>query len=448
MAQQTTPASIRQLFRTWRWLLVAPSLLLWWLIGQFDKTNISLVIADRSFLEELQLTGRYAELGSLMSLFFIGYGISIFFWGFLVDRFGPRFCLILGTIGWGVVMGMMSRASSLEELLAARFLLGATEGNMWPVSNALTNRWFPAREHSRAQAFWLAGVTLGTAAGVPLVTTLILASGWRGMMVGLAVLSLVPLLLFAFIANRPREQRGIAGHEVAEIESDQKRVAAAERMSFRELLKSISFWLIAFCMFISTTTVFTMIQWTPSFVTTHKQLSRESMAHWLTVGYVVSTLLAVGIGYIADHTMQRARTAAWTCLSFALLVLPAAQLLPAVPSAVLLSTLIVVPVAIAALNGALLHSLVRPEAIARGTGIYSGLGTMCAAVGPWAFGKLIAGLDGQYWGGFLFLSLLNVMGAACYLALHRISVRTARRAGATEPASPRSGGADISLAEP
>jgi sugar phosphate permease len=434
--------NLARLMRTRRWLLVAPSLLLWWIIGQFDKINISLVIADPSFLNELQLQGRYADLGGLMSTFFIGYGISIFFWGFLVDRFGPRVCLMLGTVSWGAVMFLMSRAASLEELLIARFLLGVAEGNMWPVSNALTNRWFPAREHSRAQAFWLTGPTIGTALGVPLVTQLILASNWRGMMIGLAALSLVPLLNFVFIANRPRDQKSLPAPELAEIEADQKKTAVVARMSFRELLRSNSFWLLTLCMIISVATIFTMIQWTPSFVITQRGLSRDSMSLWLTVGYALATAMTLFVGYLGDRTMQRALTAAGTCLAFTMIVLPAALWLPAAPSALVLASLIAVPCSIAALNGALLHTMVRPEAIARGTGIYSGVGSIVSAIGPWAFGRLIGALDGQYWGGFLFLAAINAVGAVCYLALHRASSRAtlgavaaATGVAATRPAS-------------
>ena len=96
MNQEGGHVGIRRLLRTNRWLWMAPSLLLFWIIGQFDKANISLVIANRPFQEELNLVGRNTELGGLMSAFFIGYGASVFVWGFLVDRFGPRRCLMFG----------------------------------------------------------------------------------------------------------------------------------------------------------------------------------------------------------------------------------------------------------------------------------------------------------------------------------------------------------------
>ena len=190
--------------------MVAPSLLFLWIVGQIDKTNISLIIANEGFLKELHLVGRNADLGALMGTFLVGYGIAIFLWGFLVDRFGPRVCAIIGIVCWGGCLLLSSRATSIGQLLALRFFLGVAEGNLWPVGNALTNRWFPVREHSRAQAFWITGSSLGTAIGVPIVTNLILATGWRNTLVALAVISLLPVILLAFISNRPREQKGIS----------------------------------------------------------------------------------------------------------------------------------------------------------------------------------------------------------------------------------------------
>ena len=71
MAAQTTAIDSRNWLLTRRWLLVASAMLFLWIIAQIDKTNVSLIIADRAFLKELNLIGHNAELGGLMSTFFI-----------------------------------------------------------------------------------------------------------------------------------------------------------------------------------------------------------------------------------------------------------------------------------------------------------------------------------------------------------------------------------------
>ena len=125
MATDVANAATSNWLRSRRWLLVAPTLLFLWIIAQIDKTNVSLFIADAKFLKELNLAGHNAELGGLMSTFFIGYGVSIFAWGFLVDRFGPRLCAIGGILGWGCALFASSKAHSIQELLWMRFVLGA-----------------------------------------------------------------------------------------------------------------------------------------------------------------------------------------------------------------------------------------------------------------------------------------------------------------------------------
>ena len=50
-----------------RWTYVAPTLLIYWIISMFDKSNISLVMADPKFLDEMQLNGQSQLLGWLAS---------------------------------------------------------------------------------------------------------------------------------------------------------------------------------------------------------------------------------------------------------------------------------------------------------------------------------------------------------------------------------------------
>ena len=134
---------------------MAPTLILFVIINQLDKSNVSVLIADRQFLSDLHLTGQPARIGFLSSAFFYAYGASLMIWGFMVDRFGPRRSAIWGVLGWAITAAWCPVAVSATEMYLARFALGLAEGCMWPVCNSYAGRWFAAREHGRIQAFWV-----------------------------------------------------------------------------------------------------------------------------------------------------------------------------------------------------------------------------------------------------------------------------------------------------
>lgn len=424
MSSTQRTASQPLAMRTRRWMLVAPALLLLWIIAQIDKTNVSLLIADSKFLADLNVAGKNAELGGLMSAFFVGYGLSIPVWGWLVDRFGPRLCAVCGSLGWGILLLFSARAGDINHYLLIRFLLGAAEGNLWPVCNALTNRWFPLHEHSRVQAFWLAGTSIGTASGVPLTTILMLESDWRGALTTLAFLSLLPVLLFMFVADRPTKTRD--GDSVAPPLGAR---AAASTVSLGTLLRTKPFWLVTIGQAISATTVYTLIQWIPSYLANGRHLSLKDMGVWITAGYLLAALATVVAGYAADRAMKRALTASVASVAGALLLFPAAWLPSALGCAVALAMLSSIGMITASLNGALMHTMVKGEAIARATGVYVGIGNFASAVGPVTFGYLISALGGQYWGGFAFLVAINAVGAIVYFLLNRIAPRMSSSAG-------------------
>jgi len=207
-----------------------------------------------------------------------------------------------------------------------------------------------------------------------------------------------------------------------------------ERMGLLASVKNSSFWLIMVCQMISATTLYTMIQWMPTYMVALRHVSFRSMGGWLTVGYIVATCATLSLGYIADRTMQRTLTGACACLVFMVVVIPASLLLSPAGSAVALAALIAIPSSTAALNGALIHTMVQPAAIARATGVYMGTANIVSAIGPVLFGFLVSRMEGQFWGGFLFLAILNAIGLACYLTLHRIREN---RAGVGDPAEGR-----------
>src|SRR6516165_772670 len=116
-----------------RWWLIAPTLVVFVIVNQLDKTNISVLIASPRFVSDLGATGQHARLGFLATAFFIGYGLSLMAWGFAVDRIGPRRSALLGVTGWAVTTAWCGLAGDLTTIYLARFALGLTEGSMWPV---------------------------------------------------------------------------------------------------------------------------------------------------------------------------------------------------------------------------------------------------------------------------------------------------------------------------
>lgn len=100
--------------------------------------------------------------------------------GRLVDRFGPRRLLILGLLGYGLASSAAAFAPTIEVLIGARMLLGASAVTMAPAGAALLRALFPlTRQFSVAIALFMAAFSGGMALGPPL-GGLLLESFWWG----------------------------------------------------------------------------------------------------------------------------------------------------------------------------------------------------------------------------------------------------------------------------
>ncbi len=94
--------------------------------------------------------------------------------------------------------------------LAGRVLLGFALGGFWTIAGSLGPRLRPGKEGVSATSYILAGVSLGTVAGIPAGTLIGEALGWRSaFQAAAAVTVLVALLIVIFVPALPGE--GTAG---------------------------------------------------------------------------------------------------------------------------------------------------------------------------------------------------------------------------------------------
>lgn len=121
----------------------------------------------------------YAELGFLMTVFFIVSGIGQALAGFVVDKIGARAVLFAGMGCLGVAALAMSLAPNYPMLLAGSMLAGLGNCVFHPSDFTLLNkRVSPAR---LGHAFSVHGISgnLGWAAAPVFMTTIATAASWR-----------------------------------------------------------------------------------------------------------------------------------------------------------------------------------------------------------------------------------------------------------------------------
>ncbi|MBW6434203.1 MFS transporter [Actinoplanes hulinensis] len=100
--------------------------------------------------------------------------------GNLADRFGRKRILLLGSAGFGLVSLLAAFATSAEQLIAARLLLGVAGATLMPATLSLIRNIFPDdTERARAIAIWSTAFGAGSAIG-PLVGGLLLEHLWWG----------------------------------------------------------------------------------------------------------------------------------------------------------------------------------------------------------------------------------------------------------------------------
>ena len=98
------------------------------LVAYLDRVNVSILIADPVFLEDMGLKGESAKQGLLMTFFLIPYAISNIALGYLGDRLGPRIAMSISIFLWSVALFIGGAARSFAAMLGAKDDIGLRRG--------------------------------------------------------------------------------------------------------------------------------------------------------------------------------------------------------------------------------------------------------------------------------------------------------------------------------
>lgn len=168
------------------------AILLLRIISYVDRVNISVMILNPEFAAHFHLNENRMLQGMLMTCFLLGYGLSALILTPLIEsKLNYRQGLLSSVAIWALVCAVSPLLGSLLGMLIARIVLGVAEGPLFSLKTRFISDSFAADEVGKPNAVTALGVSLGLAAGFPLVTWLMAHVGWMGSFYALALLNLL-----------------------------------------------------------------------------------------------------------------------------------------------------------------------------------------------------------------------------------------------------------------
>ncbi len=289
-----------------RWLVLGVSCLVAAMV-YLDRVNIA--IAGPLLVREYGLTE--VELGTILSAFAAGYGIFMLPAGWLLQRIGPRRCLTLALLAWGVFTLLTGLAgglggafgSALAGFLVIRFLLGATEAVSLPGLNMTTSLWAAKQEIGRFTSIWLGSLQLGAAVAPVLVATLMVAQGWRLPFYVLAAASVgVALLWWWLVRDRVAQQPWANAAEAALVDAGKR---SSGPTPWRAIWTHRSTWFLtagyAFQGYVASVYIF----WMYLYITLVRHVPLVKGAWLATLPPIAQLVMAPIGGFLSDALLRR-----------------------------------------------------------------------------------------------------------------------------------------------
>ncbi len=412
-----------------RWWHILPPTIIIYIIAYMDRMNISFAMAG----------GMNEALG--MSLTMSGFSAGIFFFGYLVlqvpgghwaEHGSAKKFIAYTIVAWGSLSGLTGFVQEGWQLLVMRFLLGVSEGGLYPAILIIIANWFPSKEIGRANAIFLMSLPLSAVVTSPVSGWIIEAYDWRSLFYLEGVISLALLFIWLpLISDRPKDAKWISKEERDYLETTLAREKAERQAIFdkagkgnttyKQLLMNKHLWMMALIYLCYTTGQFGYTIWLPTIL---KNLTKMSLTNvgWLSTLPFIMALGGLYIfGALSDKSGNRRLYTSMSLGGFAVFF----TLATFFPGQVWLSfsLLVITGLFTKSMQSTFwsMPALLFSSGISGGArGFINGLGSLGGFTGPTFVGWL-ATMTGDMTAGIYGLVFILILGAAVTMMLPKVT---------------------------
>lgn len=222
-----TSASPERWDSSYEWKIILLLTIGFGLVG-LDRWILPPLFAASTMGQDLHLNAQ--DLGNLVGILGIAWGVSAFLMGGLSDRFGRRRVLVPSIVLFSCLSILSGVATGLLSLLLIRAIMGVSEGPVASVGVAVAvEASHPKRRGANNGLFQCAFALFGLALGPIIATELLSVTTWRHVFMLVGIPGLIVAILMAMVLREP-------AHIVSAQASRQPRVPFSQMFQHRNVL--------------------------------------------------------------------------------------------------------------------------------------------------------------------------------------------------------------------
>ncbi|GGP15818.1 MFS transporter [Oceanobacillus neutriphilus] len=400
-------------------------------VAYMDRSNVSVLIADSKFLNDMGIAGDPFKIGMIMTTFLIAYGVASIIGPPLINFMGPRKAMVFGMVLWLVSLVLGVTAFTFTTIIISRIILGVGEGISYPQSAVYIKNWIPPQERGKANTTWVIGQSIALAVTTPIIAFIIAIGGWRESYVFLIIATMIPMYLFWFhTTDKPKDHKKVNKQELEYIEEGLAKEPIKEitkEDTFKDKFLSFGgkfrYWLLVVWFMLMNFTSFGVQTWLPTYLKEARGFSWAEMGFLASLPFIFIMFFKMIAGWVTDKTSRRA----------IVIILSGCMLLAAglifvavtIPNNYVAAVLIAFGYAFSGMgNGVvfvLMQDIVPARTVGTATGVLTGLGLLFSSLSPMIMGYAIS--LGNYDTGLYLLVASGVIGSVVIFILSFLKVK-------------------------
>ena len=402
------------------WILFV--IFLSYMVSFIDRTNVIVLINDISFTDAFGITANKATQGLLLTIFLLFSGISAFFSGPIVNRFGARKSIGLVLVFSAVLMAIMGSISSFVILLVCRALLGASQVFLGPSTSKLVQSWFPVQERAKANGSWSIGMLVAQIISMPLTTWMVTSTGWRGNFYILALISTIPFIFsILFIYNTPSKHPKVLKEDNDYITKSkvEETTEISKSVNSFGFLKRSTFWYNAIVVSLISAVNWGIVSWLPTYFMTTLRLSFAEMGFVSALPYLFGAISILSLTPLMDKFNSRAWFALIGLIGSGIMLFMAMNASNTTTAVAIFCLIFVFILPITPSLYTIMQNTTEPNEVANAHGFLIGISYVFASIFPYLIGVLYNYTGDLKYGFYLLASILGIAILFCIPLIKR-----------------------------